>query len=225
MKNVRTRGIDVAAELPDLLPDPVIGCDNDGTVVYWSRAAEDTYGYDAEEALGQRSATLLRTRFPVPLWEITEELSDLGHWQGRVEHRCKDGRTVSVHRRWVVRHDGRGAEIGSFAIDRERDAAAVSVPEGPAGHGLATEHAPAAEHGQSAETRWSADGGPPARTLAHELNNALAIIINYTAFVTDELESRQEAPTEEARRSMRADLHEIQAAAERALEITRRMLG
>ena len=134
---MRTRGIDVASELPDLLPDPVIGCDNQGMVIYWSRAATETYGYDAEEALGQRAATLLRTRFPVPLWEITEDLNDLGRWQGRVEHRCKDGRTVSVHRRWVARRDEQGAGIGSFAIDRVPDDAAASVAEVPPEHGLA----------------------------------------------------------------------------------------
>jgi PAS domain S-box-containing protein len=103
--NVRTRGIDVAADLLNSLPDPVIGCDTGGTVVYWSRAAEEVYGYPAAEALGLRAATLLHTRFPAPLLEITEELSDLGRWQGRLEHRCKDGRTVSVHSRWVVRRD------------------------------------------------------------------------------------------------------------------------
>ena len=32
---MQTRGIDVAAELPDSLPDPVIGCDVDGVIVYW----------------------------------------------------------------------------------------------------------------------------------------------------------------------------------------------
>jgi hypothetical protein len=32
--NVRTRGIDVAAELLESVPDPVIGCDTGGTIVY-----------------------------------------------------------------------------------------------------------------------------------------------------------------------------------------------
>ncbi|HEX3977274.1 MAG TPA: PAS domain-containing protein [Solirubrobacteraceae bacterium] len=85
---MRTPGIDVAAEL---LPDPAIGCDTDGTVVYWSRAAEDLYGYPAAEALGRVAATLLQTRFGLPLLEITEELGDLGQWQGRLEHRPQRG--------------------------------------------------------------------------------------------------------------------------------------
>jgi two-component system, LuxR family, sensor kinase FixL len=208
---VRRQGIDVAVELPDLLPDPVIGCDNEGTVVYWSRAAEETYGYGTAEAVGQRAATLLRTRFPVPLLEITEELTDLGRWQGRLEHRCKDGRTVSVHSRWVARRDDRGARVGHLAVDRELDGDPVPAPQAPPGPGPDPETAP--RRADLSETT--------PRALAHELNNALAVIINYTAFVIGELESLPSALTDEARQSMRADLDQVQAAAERALEITR----
>jgi len=198
----------VAAELGDLLPDPVIGCDADGTVVYWSRAAADTYGYAAEEAVGRRAATLLHTRFPVPLLEITEELTDLGHWQGLLEHRRRDGRTVSVHSRWVARRDEHGTRVGSVAIERELNRQ-PAAPE------------PAAPE----PTRVAQVGDPIPGALVHELNNALAIIVNYTAFVAGELESPGGAPSEEARRSMRADLHEVQAAAERALEAIRQTPG
>ena len=194
-------GIDVAAELPELLPDPVVGCDTDGTVVYWSRAAEDTYGYTAAEAVGRRAATLLHTRFPVPLLEITEELADLGRWQGILQHRRQDGQTVSVHSRWVARRDERGTHVGSFAVERELQ----QQPAGP----------------EPAPSEPARDAVP--RTLAHELNNALAIIVNYTAFVVGALESPGAAPSEEARRAMRADLHEVQAAAERALAAIRQI--
>jgi two-component system sensor kinase FixL len=202
-ENVRTQGIEVAAELLESLPDPVIGCDTDGTVVFWSRAAEEVYGYPPAEALGRRAATLLHTRFPSPLLEITEELSDLGRWQGRLQHRRKDGRVVSVHSRWVARHDQHGARVGSFAVDRElTDEAAPGGPE-PGG--------PEPEHLEGV--------GPSMRTLVHDLNNALAIIVNYTAFVTAQLEESEGTPPD----AVRADLHEIETAAERALELTRRL--
>lgn len=129
-ENVRTRGIDVAAELPEALPDPVIGCDADGAVVYWSRAAEEAYGYSAAEALGRRAATLLQTRFPMPALEVLEELRDLGHWRGRVEHRGKDGRTLAVDSRRVARRDERGAYSGSFAVERVHDGQ-PAAPEPP----------------------------------------------------------------------------------------------
>jgi PAS domain S-box-containing protein len=213
---VRARGIDVAAEVLESLPDPVIACDTEGTVVFWSRAAEKVYGYSAAEALGRRAATLLHTRFPVPLLEITEELADLGHWHGRLEHRAKDGRTVSVHRRWVTRHDEHGARAGSFAIEREESCDVKTPAPGP----HVTEPSPG-----RGEPEPAGGAGPPARTLVHELNNALAIIINYTAFVTAELDTLPDASASAARQSMRADLQEVQAAAERALELIRGMPG
>jgi two-component system cell cycle sensor histidine kinase/response regulator CckA len=197
-ENVRTPAIDVAAELLEALPDPVIGCDVDGTVVYWSRAAEEVYGYNAEEALGRRAATLLHTRFPVPLLEIIEELGDLGRWRGRLEHRCKGGRTVSVDSRWVARRDAHGAHVGSFAVDRELDGEPTAPPPARA-----------------------EEPGLIPRAAAHELNNALAIIVNYSAFVTGELD----APSGASSEAMRADLSQVQAAAEQAVQIARRLQG
>lgn len=218
---MRTRGIDLAAELLESLPDPVIGCDADGTVVYWSRAAEDVYGYPAGEALGRRAATLLQTRFPAPLLEITEELADLGRWQGRLEHRRKDGRTVPVHSRWVARHDAHGARAGSFAVERElADEAAPSGPESAVAESTVPESTVAPPPAPREPERLEA-GAAAARALAHELNNALAIIINYAAFVTAELEAAAGASGE----AMRADLREIQTAADRALEVARRLAG
>ena len=191
----------------DSLPDPVIGCDVAGVVVYWSQAAETAYGYTCEEAVGQPAASLLRTRFPAPVLEIIEELGDLGRWHGRLEHRGKDGRAVVVESRWVARRDGQGRPAGRVAIEREVSPDAVADPEPEP----EPEPAPAGIRA----------GDATARTLAHDLNNALAIIVNYTAFVVAELN----APTGAAGAGMRADLHEVQAAAERGLELTRRLAG
>jgi PAS domain S-box-containing protein len=207
--NVQERGIELAAELLDSIPDPVIGCDTDGTVVYWSLAAQSAYGYTREEALGRRAAGLLHTRFPAPQLEIAEELADLGHWEGRLEHRGKDGRAVRVESRWVARRDGHGATVGHVAIERALGGEASDAAATPAA-------APATAAPDGVRAR-----DPTARTLAHDLNNALAIVVNYTAFVTAELD----APTDASGAAMRADLNEIQAAAERALKATRRLAG
>jgi PAS domain S-box-containing protein len=202
--DVQTRGLDDAAELLQSLPDPVIGCDADGTVVYWSRAAEEAYGYLATEARGRRAAALLHTRFPAPLLEITEELADLGRWQGRLEHRRKDGRTVSVESRWVARRDPAGRWVGSVAIERALGGEAGPSTPDPAPAGAPEE---------------------PERRLVHDINNALAVIVNYTAFVATELESTDDVPAGAGREKMRADISEIQTAADRAVELSRRLLG
>jgi two-component system cell cycle sensor histidine kinase/response regulator CckA len=202
--NVQTQGPEDAAELLQSLPDPVIGCDADGTVVYWSPAAEEAYGYLAAEARGRRAGALLHTRFPAPLLEITEELADLGRWQGHLEHRCKDGRTVRVDSRWAARRDPQGRWVGSVAVERELGGEAAPV----------TADAPPDE-----------DAAAPARRVVHDINNALAVIVNYTAFVTAELESTPRAPGDAGPDAMRADLREIRTAAERAVQLTRELLG
>ncbi len=111
--------MDLTAQLLDALPDPVIGGDASGTIILWNRAAEAAYGYPAHEAAGRRAGTLMQTRFPAPLLEISEELADLGQWQGRLEHQTRDGSTVHVERRWIARRDPEGAFAGSVGVERE----------------------------------------------------------------------------------------------------------
>lgn len=53
-----------------------------------------------------------------------------------------------------------------------------------------------------------------ARQIAHDLNNAIGVIINYAAFVAEELD-----PSSRAHR----DLDQIQRAAEQAAELSHRL--
>ena len=205
-------GVDMDAELVAAIPDPVIGCDARGTVVFWSRAAETAYGYSAAEAVGRRAAIVLQTRFPAPLLEIVDELVDVGRWRGTLVQQTKDGQTIEVESRWVARYDEDGVHAGGFAIER----ALPPPPGAPAQPGTPARAATDAERLVSL--------GRLAGRAAHDLNNALAIIINYSAFVATELEELSGAPTEAARDTMRADLGEVQTAAERALELTRELI-
>ena len=52
------------------------------------------------------------------------------------------------------------------------------------------------------------------RQIAHDLNNIIGIVINYAAFVAEELEPGSAA---------RSDLEEIQRAAEQATTLSRRL--
>ena len=106
-------------ELLDAIPDPIIGSDADGTVVYWSRAASEVYGYSAAEALGRGAISLLRTQVPLPVLEIMEELSDVGEWQGRLVQVDSSGREREVESRWVARRNEAGEVAGVFRIERE----------------------------------------------------------------------------------------------------------
>jgi PAS domain S-box-containing protein len=211
-------------ELLALLPDPVIGCDITGAIVYWNAAAREAYGYASDEALGAPLATLLRTESAMPIAEILEELADLGRWSGRLTRRDKEGRSHAVESRWTARYDDSGQVIGMFGIERELTQLTALGEPPPAvsrpAQGGDRESPLQLRRAERLESLGQLAGG-----VAHDFNNALAIIINYAAFVASEIERLRPAPAEPQRASIRADLEEIQNAAQRAAQLTQQLLS
>jgi PAS domain S-box-containing protein len=230
----RTRSLAVApghdspqliSELLESIPDPVIGWDAGGRVVYWSEAARQTYGFAAQEAVGQPVVSLLQTRFPMPFLEIMEEVTDLGRWHGQLVHRDKAGREHTVESRWVARYDEVGKLVGGLGI--ERKVGGLDESEQP-------QISVVADHDRSVSERRDRDLWRSERLeslsqlaggVAHDFNNALAVIINYAAFVCGELDQVYSATGEPRWASMREDLGEIQTAAERAASLTHQLLA
>jgi PAS domain S-box-containing protein len=96
----------VRANLVDLTHDTVFVRDMCDVITYWNRGAEEQYGWPSEEAVGRVSHDLLRTAFPIPLREITEELTRTGRWQGELVHTRRDGTKVVVASRWALQWEG-----------------------------------------------------------------------------------------------------------------------
>ena len=216
---------ELISELLESIPDPVIGCDARGHVVYWSKAAREAYGFAAEEALGRPVVSLLQTRFPIPLLEIMEEVTDLGRWNGQLVHRDKRGREHTVESRWVARYDEVGKLVGGFGIERKLD----ELDELEQRRVLVE-----ADHDRRDDERRERDVRRSERLeslsqlaggVAHDFNNALAVIINYAALVCGELDDVYNATRELRWASMREDLGEIQTAAERAATLTHQLLA
>ena len=86
-------------------------------ITYWSRGAEQLYGWTAAEALGQVSHTLLQTRFPVSLVEVNASLKATGQWSGELVHTRRDGRRVVVASRHVVRRDQLGRAVATLELN------------------------------------------------------------------------------------------------------------
>jgi signal transduction histidine kinase len=62
--------------------------------------------------------------------------------------------------------------------------------------------------------------------VAHDFNNLLAVILNYSAFVSEELNAAGEtAPDWEQRDGVQRDVEQIQRAAERATDLTHQLLA
>jgi hypothetical protein len=68
----------------------------------------------------------------------------------------------------------------------------------------------------SGETAVNPDGEPmdPSRVLIHDFRNLLAVIVNYSELIGEELDDPE---------AIRADIQEIRAAAEKAIAMTEKL--
>jgi hypothetical protein len=212
---------DIDAGVLDLLPDAVIGWDIDRRIVHWNRAAVELYGFSRAEALGRRPGELFSTRFPTPLSQMLERMARDGHWHGDLVQHAKGGRELTVESRWLACYDEGGAQSGALAIDRD---VSVRVEESYgrerfAGVAERESRLRRLHAAQRLETVDKLAGG-----VAHEFNNVLAIIINYGALIAGELDTLARTSEDGPWTSMRADLVEIQTAAERGARLTDQLL-
>ena len=72
--------------------DAIIAVDMQQTVTGWNYAAEELYGWTADEALGQPITTLIPTKFMGTDWAtIKQGMAETGRWHGEVQHHHRDG--------------------------------------------------------------------------------------------------------------------------------------
>jgi PAS domain S-box-containing protein len=107
------------AELLDLTHDALIVRNFEGKILYWSRGAEQLYGWRKEEARGKSSHELLQTQFPQPLNEIMKGFLEAGYWEGELVHHRRDGSPVTVSSRWALRKDDAGRPISILESNRD----------------------------------------------------------------------------------------------------------
>jgi PAS domain S-box-containing protein len=107
-----TKRLAAQARLLNLSHDMIFVRDRRGVITFWNRAAEESYGWTEQEAIGQIADALLRTVYPDQRDAIESALIDLGRWEGRVEQKTKAGITLVVDARWALQHDHLGKPIG-----------------------------------------------------------------------------------------------------------------
>ena len=184
--------------LVDSSPVAIVATDLDNRVVQWNDAAERLFGWTSAEILGS----------PYPL-APEEGRADLERLRTRA---MRNGRVVDVQQR-CVRKDG-GVVTVSVSIGAVRDIAGAVT-------GFVSLVADLTERNKlEAQLRQSQKMeavGTLAGGVAHDFNNLLTVITSYACM-------QLAAPTPNLE-TLRDDLGEIKGAADRATELTRKLLA
>jgi PAS domain S-box-containing protein len=107
------------AQLLELAQEAIIVRDLDSRVVFWNRGAEETYGWPREQAMGQVTHTLLKTRYPSSRKEVDQDLFQTGKWYGELVHSRADGEEIVVASRLVVQRNDEGVPVAILEVDRD----------------------------------------------------------------------------------------------------------
>jgi PAS domain S-box-containing protein len=178
--------------------DAILSKTLDGIVTSWNHAAENLYGYTAQEIIGKPVATLLPPDRPD---EVTHILSRLKRGE-RIFHfetarLAKDGRRIDVALTISPLRDGSGRLVGASTIARD-----------------ISEHKRAEEALRKAEKL--AVAGRMAATVAHEINSPLEAIGNILYLLRNVVELPPDA---------RKYVEDAQEELRRVSEITKLTLG
>jgi diguanylate cyclase (GGDEF)-like protein/PAS domain S-box-containing protein len=108
------------ASVLEAVGQPVIATDLEGKVLYWNRAAEETYGWSSEEALGRRARDLTVPKESLEkVEEVVSELRAGRTWSGEVLLRRKDGSYVPVFVTATPLFDARGDLAGMIGVSSD----------------------------------------------------------------------------------------------------------
>ena len=159
--------------------DAIVGLTPEGLITAWNQGAEKIFGWTAEETLG-RAATMLADQEGAD--QQADVLTRIRHGEGGLSYEArrlrKDGTPVDLALTITPIADQAGAVIGISAIARDITAAKEAI-----------ERQRAVEERTNRAQRMESLG-KLAGGVAHDFNNILAIIANYTDFAIEETADR-----------------------------------
>ncbi len=210
--------------------DAIIGSTQLGVINRWNPAAADLYGYAAEEILGRNTEVLVapdRRRQEAEVFRrVVRGGSTEHHETTRV---AKDGSVIAVSLTTSAFRGAADGVVGAVTVSRRLDELPESQDRSEAieMHGLAADADMDPVDAQLQQTQRMEVLGRLAGGVAHDFNNLLAVILNYAAFVSEELTAGAESASdsEQRRQAVQRDVGQIQRAAERATDLTHQLLA
>jgi PAS domain S-box-containing protein len=230
----RLRDLISETALLELVPDAFVGIGASGEIVLANAQTEALFGYRREQLIGQPVGMLIpegfadahgsqraahfadpRTR-PIRVGlEVTGRRRDASEFSAEIslssieiDDQVLATATIrDISERIAV---VRGKERLKAEVEKERLEAEVEKER------LLNE----LDHARRLESLGELAGG-----IAHDFNNLLAVIINYAAFVAEDLDAAASSRDEEKRHAMRTDVEQISLAAQRAAHLTHQLLA
>ncbi len=119
-------------DLLELADDAIILTDADGTITSWNRGACRMYGWEKDDALGQKLHILLRTDLSGDAGNLESSLKHRSHWEGELEQIRRNGERIIVASRWTTERQNPGAsrlQINTDITSRARETTALRKSE------------------------------------------------------------------------------------------------
>jgi PAS domain S-box-containing protein len=100
----------------------IIGKDLDGKILLWNEGARRLYGYEPQEVIGQLNSAILHPAEDVAAGKPREMLDAalaLGHWEGMIARRRKNGQQFMARVVVTPRRDASGKAVGFLLISKD----------------------------------------------------------------------------------------------------------
>ncbi|QHG15155.1 PAS domain S-box protein [Nostoc sp. ATCC 53789] len=107
------------AALIDIATDAIFVRDLENRILFWSRGAENLYGWTAEESMGKLAHELFQVESLSQLAAGLKTTLEQGSWQGELEKTTKTGRKIIVASRWTLVHNQFGQSQSILSVNTD----------------------------------------------------------------------------------------------------------
>jgi two-component system, cell cycle sensor histidine kinase and response regulator CckA len=96
------RKIREQAALLDVATDAIFVCDLEYKILFWNQAAQKLYGWEQQEAIGQKISELWNEKNLNQLKQALNKILNQGSWEGEFKQKTKCGKDIIVESRWTL---------------------------------------------------------------------------------------------------------------------------